>query len=80
MRKIALLIIALFAVTTIVFAHDQIINGNLFVNGLLLARIKLISHFIKALCIVQTVTFDKPANAFDTQANLQATMADGNML
>jgi hypothetical protein len=31
-----------------------------------LARIKLICHFICALCKVQTVTFDKLARAFDT--------------
>ena len=34
-----------------------------------LARVKLISYFIIALCKVQTVTFEKLANAFDTQAN-----------
>jgi hypothetical protein len=33
-----------------------------------LARVKLISHFIIALCKVQTVTFEKLANAFDTEA------------
>ncbi|WP_449397382.1 hypothetical protein, partial [Cryomorpha ignava] len=31
-----------------------------------LARIKLIAFFITALCKVQTVNFDKLANAFDT--------------
>lgn len=34
-----------------------------------LARLKLISHIIIALCKVQTVTFEKLANAFDTQVN-----------
>ncbi len=29
-----------------------------------LARVKLISHFIIALCKVKTVTFEKLANAF----------------
>jgi hypothetical protein len=33
-----------------------------------LARVKLIFLFITALCKVQTVTFDKLANAFDAQA------------
>ncbi len=31
-----------------------------------LARLKLISHFVITLCKVQTVTFEKLANAFDT--------------
>ncbi len=31
-----------------------------------LARLKLITHFVIALCKVQTVTFEKLANAFDT--------------
>jgi hypothetical protein len=39
-----------------------------------LALIKLISHFIKALCIVQTVSFEKPANAFDTQAKPESSL------
>ena len=33
-----------------------------------MARVKLISLFVCSLCKVQTVTFDKLANAFDTQA------------
>jgi hypothetical protein len=41
-----------------------------------LARIKLICHFIKALCIVQTVSFEKLANAFDTQAKPEIPAAD----
>jgi hypothetical protein len=39
-----------------------------------LARIKLISHFIKALCIVQTVSFEKLANTFDTQAKPESSL------
>jgi hypothetical protein len=39
-----------------------------------LARIKLISHFIKALCIVQTVNFEKLANTFDTQAKPESSL------
>jgi hypothetical protein len=35
-----------------------------------LARIKLISHFIKVLCIVQTVTFDKPLELFYENSRL----------
>lgn len=34
-----------------------------------LARVKLISHFVIALCKVQTVTFEKLSNAFDTSSN-----------
>lgn len=33
-----------------------------------LARVKLISHLVIALCKVQTVTFEKLANAFDSNA------------
>ena len=39
-----------------------------------LARIKLISHFIIALCKVQTVTFEKLANAFETSANPKSSL------
>ncbi|NDV97633.1 IS4 family transposase [Dysgonomonas sp. 521] len=39
-----------------------------------LARIKLISHFVKALCIVQTVTFEKLANAFNTEAKPESSL------
>jgi len=34
-----------------------------------LARLKLISHFVLALCKVQKVTFKKLANSFDTQSD-----------
>lgn len=45
----------------------SILNTQL--NGKLnLARIKLMSMFISALCKVQTVGFEKLANAFDTKA------------
>ena len=39
-----------------------------------LARLKLISHFIIALCKVQTVTFEKLANAFDTQSDASSSL------
>lgn len=39
---------------------------NSFDEKINLARIKLIAHFICALCKVQTVTFDKLARAFDS--------------
>jgi len=39
-----------------------------------LARIKLISHFIIALCKVQTVTFDKLSNAFETSADSKSSL------
>jgi len=34
-----------------------------------LARLKLISHFVISLCKVQTVTFEKLANGFDSQSD-----------
>lgn len=39
-----------------------------------LARIKLISMFVLALCQVQTVTFEKLANAFDTPSNRDSSL------
>lgn len=39
-----------------------------------LARLKLISHFVIALCKVQTVTFEKLANAFDTQTDSSSSL------
>lgn len=39
-----------------------------------LARLKLISHFVLALCKVQTVTFEKLANAFDTQSDSSSSL------
>ena len=39
-----------------------------FKENINLARIRLICHFISALCKVQTVTFDKLARAFDSSA------------
>jgi len=39
-----------------------------------LARLKLISHFVIALCKVQTVTFEKLANAFDTQTDSDSSL------
>jgi len=39
-----------------------------------LARVKLISHFIIALCKVQTVTFEKLSNAFDTRTNSESSL------
>ena len=38
-----------------------------------LARLKLISHFIIALCKVQTVNFEKLANAFDAQVDPESS-------
>jgi hypothetical protein len=42
--------------------------GTHFKGKMNLARVKLISLFVCSLCKVQTVTFDKLANAFDTRA------------
>ena len=39
-----------------------------------MARIKLMSHFIIALCKVQTVTFEKLANAFESSANSKSSL------
>ncbi len=39
-----------------------------------LARLKLISHFVIALYKVQTVTFEKPANAFDTESSYESSL------
>lgn len=39
-----------------------------------LARIKLISYFVIALCKVQTVTFEKLANSFDTPVNSDSSL------
>lgn len=39
-----------------------------------LARVKLISYFIIALCKVQTVTFEKLANAFDADAKRDSSL------
>ena len=38
------------------------------------ARIKLISYFVIALCKVQTVTFEKLANSFDTPVNSDSSL------
>lgn len=48
--------------------------NNHFQGKLNLARVKLISHFIIALCKVQTVTFEKLANAFDTIASSESSL------
>ncbi len=40
-----------------------------------LARIKFISHFIIALCKVQTVTFEKLANAFESSVNSKSSLS-----
>jgi hypothetical protein len=45
----------------------SVLSDN-FKENINLARIKLICHFICALCKVQTVTFDKLARAFDSSA------------
>ena len=39
-----------------------------------LARVKLIAHFITALCKVQTVTFEKLANAFNTTSHADSSL------
>ncbi|MCF7569580.1 hypothetical protein L3X37_14620 [Sabulilitoribacter arenilitoris] len=39
-----------------------------------LAKIKLISHFIIALCKVQTVTFKKLANTFESSVDSKSSL------
>ncbi len=39
-----------------------------------LARVKLISYFVLALCKVQTVTFEKLANSFDTKSDADSSL------
>ena len=39
-----------------------------------LARLKLIVHFVIALCKLQTVTFNKLANAFDTKSSAKSSL------
>jgi len=51
----------------------RVLNTH-FQGKLNLARVKLISHFIVALCKVQTVTFEKLANAFETSANSASSL------
>jgi hypothetical protein len=50
-----------------------VLNSH-FQKNINLARVKLISYFVIALCKVQTVTFEKLANAFDTQANSESSL------
>ncbi len=45
-----------------------------FQGKLNLARVKLISLFVCSLCKVQTVTFDKLANAFDAHARSDSSL------
>ncbi|WP_243456788.1 hypothetical protein [Polaribacter batillariae] len=52
---------------------SSILNSH-FKGKLNLARVKLISYFVIALCKVQTVTFGKLANAFDTSADSSSSL------
>jgi hypothetical protein len=48
---------------------------NAHFNGTInLARVKLIAHLIIALCKVQTVSFDKLANAFDSKVDSSSSL------
>ena len=51
-----------------------LILTNHFGEKINLARIKLISHFVSALCKVQSVTFEKLANAFDTSVKPESSL------
>ena len=45
-----------------------------FKGNINLARVKLISYFVIALCKVQTVTFEKLANSFDTKSDVGSSL------
>jgi hypothetical protein len=45
-----------------------------FEGKLNLARVKLIAHFVRALCKVRGVSFAKPANAFDHTASADSSL------
>lgn len=45
-----------------------------FGNQINLARVKFIAHFIVALCKVQTVSFEKLANAFDSKVESDSSL------
>jgi len=51
----------------------SILNSH-FQGKINLARVNLISYFIIALCKVQTVTFEKLANAFDSEATSESSL------
>ena len=57
--------------TNIVSKNSELtsILNTYFQGKINLTRLKLISHFVIALCKVQIVTFEKLANAFDTQSD-----------
>jgi len=52
----------------------KLVLSSHFQGKINLARIKLISHFIIALCKVQTVTFEKLANAFETSVDSKSSL------
>ena len=52
---------------------NSILNTH-FKGKVNLARVKLISHFIIALCKVQTVTFEKLANSFESSTNSKSSL------
>ena len=52
---------------------NSILNTH-FKGKVNLARVKLISHFIIALCKAQTVTFEKLANTFESSTNSKSSL------
>jgi hypothetical protein len=50
-----------------------VLNSH-FKGKIYLARVKLISHFIIALCKVQTVSFEKLANSFDRSSKASSSL------
>lgn len=62
--------------TNVITKNSELVSTlNTHLQGKInLARLKLISHFIIALCKVQTVTFEKLANAFDTKSDTNSSL------
>jgi hypothetical protein len=62
--------------TNVITKNSELVSTlNTHLQGKInLGRLKLISHFVIALCKVQTVTFEKLANAFDTQSDTNSSL------
>jgi hypothetical protein len=62
--------------TNVITKNSELVSTlNTHLQGKInLARLKLISHFIIALSKVQTVTFKKLANAFDTKSDTNSSL------
>jgi hypothetical protein len=58
------------------YKNTQLISipGKDFAGEMNLARIKFFGMFICALCKVQTVGYEKPATAFETEAKADSSL------